>query len=90
MGSQPDHSTGRPAGRRHSVRDAGRALRSCNGLKATVATETRQLHKTLALLVAVQFASSHDAEFDVSDAIAAIIVRVEDTLAALDKAGAAS
>jgi hypothetical protein len=89
MGSQPDHSTRRSAGIRHSARHE-RRIETCKGLKATVSIEIGQLHKTLALLIAVQFASNHEAEFDVSDAIAAIIVRVEQTLTALDEAEAAS
>lgn len=44
----------------------------------------RQLQKTYAVLVAVQFAANHDAEFDVSDALAVIVALVDVTLDDLD------
>ena len=51
-----------------------------------IGDEIRRLQKTHALLIAVQFAANHDAEdLDVSDAIAAIIVLVEESLAGLDR-----
>lgn len=37
-----------------------------------------------ALLIATQFAANHEAEFDVSDALSAIIERVEQHIATLD------
>lgn len=39
--------------------------------------EIRRLQRTQALLIAVQFAANHEAEFDVSEAIAAIVMLVE-------------
>lgn len=86
MGSQPDHSTGRPAGLRHPVRSQGCAVKTSKRLKATVNAELGQLHKTRALLIAVQFASNYDCEFDVSDALAVIRDRVEQSIARLDEA----
>ncbi|GFE80242.1 hypothetical protein GCM10011487_22420 [Steroidobacter agaridevorans] len=50
-----------------------------------ISGEIRRLQKTHALLIAIQFASNHDAEFDVSDALAAIIGAIEESLRALDK-----
>jgi hypothetical protein len=44
----------------------------------------RHLQKTRALLVAVQFAANHEAEFDVSDALAVIVAVVDDALDDLD------
>ena len=54
-------------------------------LKDAVSVEIGQLHKTNALLIATQFAANHDCEFDASDAVAAIIVRVEQTITTLDR-----
>ena len=56
----------------------------CDQIRAGIDAELGRLHKTHALLIATQFAANHEAEFDVSDAIAAIIERVEQTIAALD------
>ena len=56
-----------------------------NRLKAGVEAEIGQLHKTCALLIATQFAANHECEFDASDAVAAIIVRVEQTITTLDR-----
>jgi len=52
-------------------------------LKAAVGVEVRHLHKTHALLIAVQFAANHEADFDVSDALAVIRDRVEQSIARL-------
>jgi hypothetical protein len=54
-------------------------------LKDAVSVEIGQLHKTTALLIATQFAANHDCEFDASAAVAAIIVRVEQTIETLDR-----
>jgi hypothetical protein len=54
-------------------------------LKDAVSNEIGQLHKTNALLIATQFAANHGCEFDASDAVAAIIVRVEQTITTLDR-----
>jgi hypothetical protein len=86
MGSQPDHSTGQLAGLRHPVRSRGCAIKASKGLKAAVTAELGQLHKTSALLTAVQFASNHECDFDVSDALAVIRDRVEQSIARLDEA----
>jgi hypothetical protein len=56
-----------------------------NTVSAVLSEELRRLQKTRALLIAVQFASNHDAEFDVSDALAAIIASIEESLRALDR-----
>lgn len=55
--------------------------------KEAVNVELGQLHKTHALLIAVQFASNHDCEFDVADALAVIRDRVEESITRLDRAG---
>jgi hypothetical protein len=52
-------------------------------LMDAVSDEIDQLHKTNALLIATQFATNHECEFDASDA--AIIVRVEQTIETLDR-----
>ena len=49
----------------------------------------RHLQKTRALLVAVQFAANHEAEFDVSDALAVIVALVDAALNDLDRLEAA-
>ena len=56
-------------------------------LKTGVDEEIGQLHKTHALLIATQFAANHDCEFDVSDALAVIRDRVEESINRLDQAG---
>lgn len=56
-----------------------------NNVSAVISEEIRRLQKMRALLIAVQFASNHDAEFDVSDALAAIIASIEESLRALDR-----
>jgi hypothetical protein len=58
----------------------------CEQLKAGVDKELGKLHKTHALLIAVQFAANHDCEFDVSDALAVIRDRVEESIERLDRA----
>jgi hypothetical protein len=50
-----------------------------------ISAEIRRLQKTQALLIAVQFAVNHEAEFDVSDALAVIVVLVTESLAGLDR-----
>lgn len=54
-------------------------------LKSGIDGELGQLHKTNALLIAAQFAANYECEFDVSDALAAIIVRVERHIETLDR-----
>ena len=54
-------------------------------LKNAVSDEIGQLHKTNALLIAIQFAANHECEFDASDAVAVIIVRVEQAIETLDR-----
>jgi hypothetical protein len=54
-------------------------------LKSSVEDELGRLHKTCALLIATQFAASHECEFDASDALAAIIERVERHIETLDE-----
>jgi len=53
---------------------------------ASVDAEIGHLHKTHALLIATQFATNHGAEFDVSDALAVIRDRVEQSIMRLDEA----
>lgn len=55
-------------------------------LKTAVWAEIGRLHKTHALMIAVQFAANHECEFDVSDALAAVCDRVEQSIVRLDKA----
>jgi len=55
-------------------------------LKAAIGAELGHLYKTHALLIAVQFAANHEAKFDVSDALAVIRDRVEQSIARLDAA----
>jgi hypothetical protein len=59
--------------------------RACERLKNGVETQIGQLHKTCALLIATQFAANHECEFDASDALAAIIVRIEQHIETLDE-----
>lgn len=53
-------------------------------LKRGVEDELGQLHRTNALLIAAQFAANHECEFDASDALAAIIARVDRHIETLD------
>jgi hypothetical protein len=53
--------------------------------KPTLSEEIRDLQKTHALLVAVQFAAIQDCDFDASDALAVIRDRVEESLDRLDR-----
>lgn len=55
-----------------------------------ISDEIRRLQKTYALLIAVQDASNHNVEFDVSDALAVIVALVEDSLQGLDRLEASS
>lgn len=50
----------------------------------------RQLQKINALMIAVQYAANHEAEFDASDAMVAIIILIEQTLTELDQVEAAT
>lgn len=52
--------------------------------KSDVTDCIRRLQKINALMIAVQYAANHDAEFDVSDAMAAIIMIIEHMLTELD------
>ena len=60
-------------------------IREQERFKAGVDNEIGALHKTNALLIATQFAANHECEFDASDAMAAIIERVEKHIATLDE-----
>lgn len=53
-------------------------------IKAGIEAELGGLHKTNALLIATQFAVNHECEFDASDAMAAIIERVDQHIQTLD------
>jgi hypothetical protein len=55
-------------------------------LREAVDDEIGHLHKTHALLIATQYAANHECEFDVSDALAVIRDRVEQSIARLDRA----
>lgn len=57
----------------------------CEQIKAAIATERGRILKTNALLIATQFAVDHECEFDVADAIAAIIERVDQHIETLDR-----
>jgi hypothetical protein len=62
-----------------------RLMRAAESLDAMVLLAVRGFDKTNALLIATQFAANHECEFDASDAVAAIIVRVEQTITTLDR-----
>lgn len=61
------------------------ASERCKQLKAGIDAELGQLHETNAALIAAQFAIDHEDEFDMSDALAVIIDRVEKAIARLDR-----
>lgn len=63
-----------------------KAAERCEKIKSCVEDEIGRLHKTHALLIAVQFAANHDCELDVSDALAVIRDRVEESIERLDHA----
>ena len=73
--------TVRPIGIEHSE-----PSKRCEQIKSGINAELGQLHKTNALLIAAQFASNHECEFDVSDALAVIRDRVEESIDRLDEA----
>ncbi len=75
----------RKSGAQPERRDDDQAHERLEKLKGGVDDELGQLHKTNALLIAAQFAANHECEFDVSDALAAIIVRVERHIETLDR-----
>lgn len=83
-----DHSTGQPPAfllSKPVTAQGGRRPKAARKrLKAPISAEIGRLHKTHAVLIAIQFAANHEAEFDVSDAIAVIIERIEQTIATLD------
>ncbi len=54
-------------------------------LKEAFTDEVRRLQKAQALLIATQFAANHEVKFDASDAMAAILTMVEQTLVGLDQ-----
>jgi hypothetical protein len=62
----------------------GKASERCDQIKTGIAAELGRLHKTNALLIATQFAANHDCEFDASEAMAAIIERVDQHIQTLD------
>lgn len=64
--------------------------RRLNQLKAAVAAEINLPHKRRAQLIAIQFAANGDCEFDVSNALVAILVMIEQSLAGLDQLEAVS
>jgi hypothetical protein len=57
----------------------------CEQIKDSIGTELGRIYKTNALLIATQFAANHECEFDVSDAVAAIIERVDQHIETLDR-----
>lgn len=76
-----DKATVRPKGSKRSKPSPER----CEHIKDGIETELGRIHKTNALLIATQFAANHECEFDVSDAVAAIIERVEQHIERLDR-----
>jgi hypothetical protein len=54
-------------------------------VRASIEAELHRMKKTNALLTATQFAAGQAAEFDVSDAVAAIVERVDQHIEALDR-----
>lgn len=89
-----DHSTGQPPAfllSKPAIPQSGRQPKVARKrLRATVGAEIGRLHKTHALLIAIQFAANHEAEFDVSDALAVVVALVGESLAGLDRLEAAS
>lgn len=89
-----DHSTGQPPAfllSKPAATHNGRQPKSARKqLKAAISVEIGRLHKTHALLTAVQFAANHEAEFDVSDALAVVVALIAESIARLDRTGATS
>lgn len=89
-----DHSTGQPPAfllSKPVAAQSGRRPKAARKrLKATISAEIGRLHKTHAVLIAIQFAANHEAEFDVSDALAVVVALIGDSLAGLDCLEAAS
>jgi hypothetical protein len=61
------------------------ALERREEVKDAFSDEVRRLQKAQALLIATQFAANHDVEFDASDAMAVIVVIVDEVIDGLDK-----
>lgn len=55
-------------------------------LKAFLDQQNRAWQKIEALMVALEFASNHECEFDVSDGLAGVLALIGQSLTALDQA----
>lgn len=89
-----DHSTGQPPAFLLSTpvtpQSGQRPKAARKRLRLAIGLEIGRLRKTHALLVAVQFAANHEAEFDVSDALAVVVALIGESLAGLDRLETAS
>lgn len=89
-----DHSTGQPPAFLLSKPvnpQSGRRPKSARKrLRLAISGEIRRLHKTHAVLIAIQFAANHEAEFDVSDALAVVVALISESLTGLDRLEATS
>lgn len=54
-------------------------------LKAGTAIELRRMYRTKAVVIAVQYATDHEADFVVADALSVILSRLDAHITALDQ-----
>lgn len=89
-----DHSTGQPPAfllSKPVTPQSGRRPKTARKrLRLAISGEIRHLQKTHAVLIAIQFAANHEAEFDVSDALAIVVALLSESLTSLDRLEAAS
>lgn len=89
-----DHSTGQPPAfllSKPVTPQRGRRPKAARQrLRLAIGVEIGRLRKTHAVLIAIQFAANHDAEFDVGDALAVVVALIGESIAGLDGLEAAS
>lgn len=83
-------SVGRSLARARRTRGESQILESHKQQSALTRVEIVRLHEAHPLLIALQFATDHDAGFDVSGALAIIRARVKESIERLDEATVAS
>lgn len=54
-------------------------------MSSTINDEIRQLQKTHALLICIQYAADDEVDFDVADALAVVVTLIDESLAGLDR-----
>lgn len=57
---------------------------------STINDEIRQLQKTQALLICIQYAADDEVDFDVADALAVVVTLIDKSIDGLDRLAVAS